>query len=42
MEVGDLVGVKWDAVEEEETVVKGHMKKDVEVKVEDVDMGMDG
>lgn len=44
VEVGDLAGVEWGAVEEEETVLQGHVKKQGEVKVEDVGiiMGMDG
>ena len=42
VEVGDLAGVKWDAVEEEEMVMEGHVKKEVKIKVEDVDTGMDG
>ena len=42
VEVGDLAGVKWDAVEKEEMVMEGHVKKEVEVKVEDVGMVMEG
>lgn len=38
VEVGDLAGVKWEAVKKEEMVMEGHVKKEVKVKVEDMVM----